>query len=302
MTSDLSAGEIWALIGRRGSRQFRERLPALSRGLQGQQVYRWDGQCGVSRLHRVLHSHTLHLSFPAVGSLAQSGREHHGQTHGNLSRSRPAASVHQSVGGGVDGGPERRPADAAGTAGQRGAAEGHLEGLDSGLVLLAQVCMNFYLERKIYQYVMSLDQPEHRNLELLSVYVSLLRRAMVCAGVCVLAAVCFRYRDPLQQSLQVLQQLRETQHSLQEALQHADSLRRQQTMELKHLHKRLSRTEDQLKKPPSTAEESLCGVTSDPSPDRKPHNSSSSPLVYSILVEDKQPRRYSLRSRRSEKF
>lgn len=44
---------------------------------------------------------------------------------------------------------------------------------------------------------------------------------MVCVGVCVLLVVCVRYRDPVQQSLQVLQQLRETQRSLQEALQHA---------------------------------------------------------------------------------
>uniref|UniRef100_A0A3Q3S4X7 Uncharacterized protein n=1 Tax=Mastacembelus armatus TaxID=205130 RepID=A0A3Q3S4X7_9TELE len=55
--------------------------------------------------------------------------------------------------------------------------------------------------------------------ELVSVYVSVLRRFMVCVGVCVLLCVCVRYRDPMQQSLQVLQQLRETQHSLQEALQ-----------------------------------------------------------------------------------
>lgn len=57
--------------------------------------------------------------------------------------------------------------------------------------------------------------------ELISVYVSVLRRFMVCVGVCVLLCVCVRYRDPVQQNLQVLQQLREMQGSLQEALQHA---------------------------------------------------------------------------------
>uniref|UniRef100_A0A3Q1JAV6 Uncharacterized protein n=1 Tax=Anabas testudineus TaxID=64144 RepID=A0A3Q1JAV6_ANATE len=57
--------------------------------------------------------------------------------------------------------------------------------------------------------------------ELLSVYVSVLRRVMVCVGVCVLLVVCVRYRDPVQQSLQVLRQLTETQRSLQEALQRA---------------------------------------------------------------------------------
>ncbi|CAI5648686.1 uncharacterized protein LOC100704737 isoform X1 [Oreochromis niloticus] len=92
------------------------------------------------------------------------------------------------------------------------------------LVLLSLVCLNFYLERKIYQFVLSSDNPEHQHMELLTVYVSALRRFMVCVGVCVLLVVCVRYRDPVQQSLQVLQQLRETQRSLQEALQHAESL------------------------------------------------------------------------------
>lgn len=57
--------------------------------------------------------------------------------------------------------------------------------------------------------------------ELVSTYVGLLRRFMLCVGVCVLLCVCVRYRDPVQQSLQVLQQLREAQCRLQEALQHA---------------------------------------------------------------------------------
>ncbi|XP_029283120.1 uncharacterized protein LOC115005441 isoform X2 [Cottoperca gobio] len=96
------------------------------------------------------------------------------------------------------------------------------------LVLLSLVCLNFYLERKIYQFVVTSDHPEHKHMELVSVYASVLRRFMVCVGVCVLLCVCVRYRDPLQQSLQVLQQLRETQRSLQEALQHAESLGEQQ--------------------------------------------------------------------------
>ncbi|CAK6975926.1 uncharacterized protein LOC122981763 isoform X1 [Scomber scombrus] len=32
------------------------------------------------------------------------------------------------------------------------------------LLLLAQVCLNFYLERKIWQYVMSSDHPEHKHM------------------------------------------------------------------------------------------------------------------------------------------
>ncbi|XP_072223205.1 uncharacterized protein [Leuresthes tenuis] len=89
------------------------------------------------------------------------------------------------------------------------------------LVLLGLVCLNFYLERKIYQFVMSSDHPAHLHMELLSVYIGVLRRFMVCVGVCVLVLACVRYRDPVQQSLQLLQRLRETQSDLQEALRRA---------------------------------------------------------------------------------
>lgn len=57
--------------------------------------------------------------------------------------------------------------------------------------------------------------------ELVAMYVNMLRRLMVCVALCVLVCVCARYRDPIQQSLQVLQQLKETQCRLQEVLQHA---------------------------------------------------------------------------------
>uniref|UniRef100_A0A3Q3QUE6 Uncharacterized protein n=1 Tax=Monopterus albus TaxID=43700 RepID=A0A3Q3QUE6_MONAL len=231
------------------------------------------------------------------------------------------------------------------------------------LVLLGLVCLNFYLERKIYQFVMSSDHPEHQHMELVSVYVSMLRRFMVCVGVCVLLCVCVRYRDPVQQSLQVLQQLREMQHSLQEALQHAEGLaaRQQEEEEKNHLDvKRRRRREEVLRSRKETREEEkekvqqsgmLFSPTTDGSdqsrfshigwstesmnssaadntllphmthnasvkspathnalvsPGRRPHRSfsprlsSSSPLVYSIVVEDKQPR-YSLRSRQPVK-
>ncbi|KAM7405367.1 hypothetical protein PAMP_012635 [Pampus punctatissimus] len=230
------------------------------------------------------------------------------------------------------------------------------------LVLLGQVCLNFYLERKIYQFVMSSDHPEHKHMELVSVYVSVLRRVMVCVGVCVLLCVCVRYRDPVQQSLQVLQQLRETQRSLQEALQHAECLgQRQEKTEEIQLHEKRTRRreatprrtkEERRRKEEEEEEEcsTLVSPTTDVSdlshlshmgwstdsilsstvitsaadttlqaytthraserrptthnasvsPGRRPRRSSpSSPLVYSILVEDRQPR-YSLRSRRSE--
>uniref|UniRef100_A0A669AW64 Uncharacterized protein n=1 Tax=Oreochromis niloticus TaxID=8128 RepID=A0A669AW64_ORENI len=165
-----------------------------------------------------------------------------------------------------------------------------------------------------------------------------------------------RARDPVQQSLQVLQQLRETQRSLQEALQHAESLgERRRTAEDDQLRVKMRsesrRRKEMLRRKEERREEeerediSVYPTTggSDPSnlshfgwssdsilsstgnassstlrsdshnasvpqsPGRRPRRSSSrlpqsppsSPLVYSILVEDKQPR-YSLRSRRSD--
>ncbi|MEQ2198979.1 hypothetical protein XENOCAPTIV_021868, partial [Xenoophorus captivus] len=99
------------------------------------------------------------------------------------------------------------------------------------LVLLALVCLNFYLEKKIYQFVLSSDHPEHLHMELVLAYVGMLRRLSVCVGVCVLLLVCARYRDPVQQSLQVLQQLRETHKSLQEALQRAERLADEKKLE-----------------------------------------------------------------------
>ncbi|XP_044066892.1 uncharacterized protein LOC122882959 isoform X3 [Siniperca chuatsi] len=163
-----------------------------------------------------------------------------------------------------------------------------------------------------------------------------------------------RARDPVQQSLQVLQQLRETQRGLQEALQHAECLRERQRRENQLDVKRRSesrRREEtptrrkEIKREEEEEEEecsTLVSLTADGSdlshlshigwstdsilsstvnstlqsnithnasvqsptthnasvhPGRRPRPSS--PLVYSVLVEDKQPR-YSLRSRRSE--
>ncbi|XP_059190193.1 uncharacterized protein LOC131972376 isoform X2 [Centropristis striata] len=205
------------------------------------------------------------------------------------------------------------------------------------LVLLSQVCVNFYLERKIYEFVLNSDHPEHAHMELVSVYVSVLRRCMVCVAVCVLLYVCVRYRDPVQQSLQLLQQLRDTQSGLQAVLQHAERLERQKNNQLTVQRRSESRRREEAlrrreerKKEEEEEEESItlmspptdlshishlgwstCStVNSVLQPDftqnasvstgRRPRCSeSSSSLVYSVLVEDRQSR-YSLRSRRSE--
>ncbi|XP_068454739.1 rho GTPase-activating protein gacO isoform X2 [Clinocottus analis] len=201
---------------------------------------------------------------------------------------------------------------------------------------MSLVCVNFYLERKIYQFVMNSDHPEHTHMELVGVYASVLRRFMVCVAVCVLLYVCVGYRDPLQQSLQVLQQLRETQRSLKEALQHAESLGKQQkTVKMRRREEeeeeeKEEEEKEQMEEEEEEEEEEMCSMlvpdlshlshrgwntdsilssTANSSAaditlqQYNPHNASAqsahSPLVYSILVEDKKPR-YSLRSRRSE--
>ncbi|CAJ1085674.1 uncharacterized protein LOC121517717 [Xyrichtys novacula] len=222
------------------------------------------------------------------------------------------------------------------------------------LALLSLVCLNFYLERKIYQFVINSDYPEHTHMELVSGYVSVLRLVMVCVGVCVLLCVCVRYRDPVQQSLQVLQQLRETQRSLQEALQHAECLGVNQKKSQSDVKTRLERRTESRRQREDTQgrkreikieeeeeESTLVCSTADGSDlshlsfsgwsvdslltstvnssstdvmlrsnitknasvssERHPRrfSSASSPLVYSVLVREEQPR-YSLRSRRSE--
>ncbi|XP_061841360.1 uncharacterized protein [Nerophis lumbriciformis] len=195
------------------------------------------------------------------------------------------------------------------------------------LVLLGLVCFNFYLERKICQFVMTSDLPEHKQMELVSVYVGVLRRFMVCVAVLVLLWVCVRYVDPGQQSLLVLQQLRDTQCRLQEALQRAENLGQWKKAELER--KREEEENTLVSSSTNTwdlSHLSLIGCCSDsplhsaliavatetsvqplPTHDasvatvRRPPRQAPSPLVYSVPVEHRQPR-YSLRSRRSQKL
>ncbi|KAG7265162.1 hypothetical protein CRUP_007388 [Coryphaenoides rupestris] len=92
------------------------------------------------------------------------------------------------------------------------------------LALLGLVCVNVYVERLIYQCVMDSTTPAHTHMELVARYVAVLRRCMGSLGLLVLVVAALRYRDPIQDSLQVLAQLRETQHNLQLVLKHTDDL------------------------------------------------------------------------------
>ncbi|XP_008316099.1 uncharacterized protein LOC103384378 [Cynoglossus semilaevis] len=210
------------------------------------------------------------------------------------------------------------------------------------LFLLSLVCFNFYLEIKIYQFVTNSDHPEHQNMERLSEYIGILRRFMGFLAICVLVLVSIRYTDPVQQSLELLQQLKETQCSLQEALQRAEQLgdtpktlqATEDTMGTPDVQQRSVKRSDRKevfknrRRKYKEEQETLMSLTTDTtdmsvllqstfqspdstllssttldasvSPERRSRRSCPPPLVYSVLVDDKEPR-YSLRSRRSEK-
>uniref|UniRef100_A0A3B5R902 Uncharacterized LOC111608652 n=1 Tax=Xiphophorus maculatus TaxID=8083 RepID=A0A3B5R902_XIPMA len=173
------------------------------------------------------------------------------------------------------------------------------------LLLLALVCVNFYLEKKIYQHVLNSDQPEHLHVELVSGYVAALRRLSVCVALCVLLLVCVRYRDPVQQSLEVLQQLRETQSSLQEALRRAERFTQEKKLEDRRLQlKRTARAERLWSREEEEEEgfsmmSSLAAGSSHMAPSGQnarllcrssSHHASVQtppPLVYSVQVEDR---------------
>ncbi|XP_051800765.1 uncharacterized protein LOC127532770 isoform X3 [Acanthochromis polyacanthus] len=149
-----------------------------------------------------------------------------------------------------------------------------------------------------------------RLQELLSVYVGILRRFMMAVAASVLLVAYIRYTDPLQESLRLLQQLQDTQSSLQEALQRAESLCQKQKSEDRRLqvkshafqkselHRRVEERggEEEEEESPPTDGSHLSHSGSSVVLSR---TSKSSPLVHSVLVEEPRPR-YRLRSRKSE--
>ncbi|XP_056451875.1 uncharacterized protein LOC130386970 isoform X2 [Gadus chalcogrammus] len=209
----------------------------------------------------------------------------------------------------------------------------------SRLVLLGLVCVNVCLERLIYQYVMDTSNPAYPHMELVTEYVAVLRRIMGTLGVLILVLAALRYRDPTQDSLLVLAQLRDTQHSLQLALAHTEELcvsaerRRsrsgEEDMWRRKERRRDSRRQEHVLRPPTNSDRYLSPshrsekgpldtstessqntlLLLDAPPPRRtrsqrytrpaPLTICPAPEVYSILVEEGQPR-YRLRSRLSE--
>ncbi|XP_028820754.1 uncharacterized protein LOC114797879 [Denticeps clupeoides] len=189
--------------------------------------------------------------------------------------------------------------------------------------LFGLVALNVYLERMICRAMLENDNPGYREMERISRLVGILRKAMLLVGVLVLVFFAMRYRNVNLESLEILNQLKETHSNLQQALQKAeylsgavDVLRNTGPRGMRNrTHACLEGTTSALlvKPPPLDSNEVLLhesifqpqepNIFSE-SAKRRPCRSSSSrlkpssALVYSILVEDNQPR-YSLRSRKS---
>uniref|UniRef100_A0A8C7D0R0 Uncharacterized LOC109881858 n=1 Tax=Oncorhynchus kisutch TaxID=8019 RepID=A0A8C7D0R0_ONCKI len=149
-------------------------------------------------------------------------------------------------------------------------------------VLFGLVVLNVYLERMLCRAVLDSSEPGYQQMEKISLLVGLLRRAMVLVGLLALVYVAVRYRNVTKESLEILTQLKETRTSLQLALQKAG---RFGYTAYSHSTPGGEETSNQT----STQTQRTL-----PSPARPQRRSSvsrrapSSPLVYSILVEDKQ--------------
>uniref|UniRef100_A0A673XG66 Uncharacterized LOC115165280 n=1 Tax=Salmo trutta TaxID=8032 RepID=A0A673XG66_SALTR len=204
-------------------------------------------------------------------------------------------------------------------------------------VLFGLVVLNVYLERMLCRAVLDSSEPGYQQMEQISLLVSLLRRAMVLVGLLALVYVAVRYRNVTKESLEILTQLKETRTSLELALQKAECLseavdRRSSGARGRRSEQQPSRRRENKEENNSTSdftsekpymthtydgwqydssystpggeETSTPNQCTLPSPTRPQRRSSvsrrapSSPLVYSILVEDKQTR-YNLRNRRS---
>eukprot|EP00063_Salmo_salar_P028156 XP_014002991.1 PREDICTED: uncharacterized protein LOC106572929 isoform X1 [Salmo salar] len=201
-------------------------------------------------------------------------------------------------------------------------------------VLFGLVVLNVYLERMLCRAVLDSSEPGYQQMEQISLLVSLLRRAMVLVGLLALVYVAVRYRNVTKESLEILTQLKETRTSLELALQKAECL--SEAVDRRSSGARGRRSEQQPSRRRENKEEnkSTSDFTSEkpymthtydgwqydssystpggeetstpnqctlPRPQRRSsvsRRAPSSPLVYSIQVEDKQTR-YNLRNRRS---
>ncbi|KAL2103453.1 hypothetical protein ACEWY4_000321 [Coilia grayii] len=219
--------------------------------------------------------------------------------------------------------------------------------------LFGLVALNVYLERLICKTVLDGNSPGYQQMEQISYLVSILRKAMVLIGLLIVLYVAVRYRNVHKESLEILNQLKETHSNLQQALYKAGGMLVLKLLSLTTLTlvskvkmwmcvclERLSMGmgekrgiwKDSVGSPvhscTNSSQDTALTLVENPSQfdlhedwlrqsiNRPPESSvrresrqrsrrssgsrvnQSSALVYSVLVEDKQPR-YSLRSRKS---
>ncbi|XP_017574954.1 uncharacterized protein LOC108440552 [Pygocentrus nattereri] len=195
--------------------------------------------------------------------------------------------------------------------------------------LFGLVALNVYLERLICKMVLENDNPGYQQMERIALLVGLLRKAMLVIGSFVLLYFAVRFRNVNRESLEILKELKETRSNLNQALRKAERLSGSMEDWKKPRQKQWGGKWDQEEEGSlvilhasgaieanlpsfsslhsSRQSESLIPLEAPSSMEiskirqRRSSGSrarSSSALVYSVLVEDNQPR-YSLRSRKS---
>ncbi|XP_075774573.1 uncharacterized protein LOC142826075 isoform X2 [Pelodiscus sinensis] len=116
------------------------------------------------------------------------------------------------------------PALPGGDSPPRGAAQTDAAGLLHGLILLALVAVNVYLERTLSGLVLENAEASSDPTEALARWVGLCRRLCAGAGLAVLAYCTLTYRDVAQQSRELLRGLQETRAQMQDILQETERL------------------------------------------------------------------------------
>ncbi|XP_055024054.2 uncharacterized protein [Misgurnus anguillicaudatus] len=194
--------------------------------------------------------------------------------------------------------------------------------------LFGLVALNVYLERMICRMILDNEEEGYQQMERITFLVSILRRTMVLTGCLILLYFALRYRNLTRESLEILQELKETRSDLQQALLKAECLSASVDDWKRSRRKQWeSKSEDKdgslvILHPSSVVNSALStfsghhdtqhcesfapslGTKRTPEIQKRRRRTSgsrvrpSAAVVYSVLVDDDQPR-YSLRSRRS---
>ncbi|XP_056121239.1 uncharacterized protein LOC130099542 isoform X1 [Rhinichthys klamathensis goyatoka] len=189
--------------------------------------------------------------------------------------------------------------------------------------LFGLVALNIYLERMICKTVLENEDHGFQQMEKITFLVGLLRKTMVLFGCLVLLYFSLRYRNISRESLEILKELKETRSDLQQALQKAEcisaSVDEWKRSRRKHWESKWEERDDSLVILHPSSVVSAALSTFSPAHDTRHHETqgiseapkrrqrrtsgsrlrTSSATVYSVLVDDNEQPRYSLRSRKS---